>query len=131
MDPTAAADSVAALSLSEGQNSSNSQPPKAARSRGKAKAKGDKDSRISSNTKKNPPKPGPSQSTKLRGMDRDSPEVRVSKTISWLLRHGAQNEGLEMRKDGYVKVTDLVSQYLTHIHSPTKENVTASLLIQN
>jgi len=49
-----------------------------------------------------------SGSTKLRGMDRDSPEVRISKTLSWLLRHGAQGEGLHMRPDGYVKVIDLV-----------------------
>ncbi|KJA13724.1 hypothetical protein HYPSUDRAFT_151253 [Hypholoma sublateritium FD-334 SS-4] len=41
-------------------------------------------------------------------MDRDPPEVRVSKTISWLLRHGAQGEGLQMRADGYVKVVDLL-----------------------
>ena len=49
-------------------------------------------------------KPG----TKLRGQPRDSPDVRISKTLSWLLRHGAQHEGLKMRKDGYVKVDDLV-----------------------
>lgn len=55
------------------------------------------------------PKPNPSRSAKLRGMDKDPLEVRVSKTLSWLLRHGAQGEGLPMRKDGYVKVTDLVS----------------------
>jgi 2'-phosphotransferase len=49
-------------------------------------------------------KPG----TKLRGQVRDSPDVRISKTLSWLLRHGAQDEGLKMRTDGYVKVDDLV-----------------------
>lgn len=63
------------------------------------------------------PKPKPTKqggpanqkpSSKLRGLERDSPEVRVSKTLSWLLRHGAQSEGLSMRPDGYVKVTDLV-----------------------
>ncbi|KAF9558718.1 phosphotransferase KptA/Tpt1 [Agrocybe pediades] len=41
-------------------------------------------------------------------MEKDSPEVRISKTLSWLLRHGAQGEGLPMRPDGYVKVTDLL-----------------------
>ena len=46
---------------------------------------------------------------KLRGQDRDSPEVRISKTLSWLLRHGAQGEGLKIRPDGYVKVDDLVT----------------------
>jgi 2'-phosphotransferase len=34
--------------------------------------------------------------------------VRISKTLSWLLRHGAQGEGLKMRTDGYVKVDDLL-----------------------
>ncbi|KAJ3756189.1 phosphotransferase KptA/Tpt1, partial [Lentinula raphanica] len=34
--------------------------------------------------------------------------VRLSKTLSWLLRHGAQSEGLAMRPDGYVKVVDLL-----------------------
>ncbi len=62
-----------------------------------------------------PPKPdkekaGPSHSSeKLRGNPaRDSPEVRLSKTLSWILRHGAKGEGLAMRSDGCVKVTDLV-----------------------
>ena len=49
-------------------------------------------------------KPG----SRLRGQVGDPPEVRISKTLSWLLRHGAQVEGLKMRKDGYVKVDDLV-----------------------
>lgn len=48
------------------------------------------------------------QSSKQRGLPRDSPQVRLSKTVSWLLRHGAASEGLSMRPDGYVKVTDLV-----------------------
>ncbi|KAG5647162.1 hypothetical protein DXG03_001117 [Asterophora parasitica] len=47
-------------------------------------------------------------SGKLRGLERDSPEVRLSKSLSWLLRHGAKGEGLPMRPDGYVKVTDLL-----------------------
>lgn len=45
---------------------------------------------------------------KLRGQVRDSPDVRISKTLSWLLRHGAKGEGLKIRTDGYVKVDDLV-----------------------
>lgn len=49
-----------------------------------------------------------SQSGKLRGLEKDSPEVRLSKTLSWLLRHGAKSEGLSMRADGYVRVVDLV-----------------------
>ncbi|KAJ3729976.1 KptA family-domain-containing protein [Lentinula guzmanii] len=45
---------------------------------------------------------------KLRGLPKDSPAVRLSKTLSWLLRHGAQSEGLPMRPDGYVKVANLL-----------------------
>ena len=44
----------------------------------------------------------------LRGFQKDSPEVRLSKTLSWILRHGAKSEGLFMRSDGYVRVNDLV-----------------------
>ncbi|TFK25104.1 phosphotransferase KptA/Tpt1, partial [Coprinopsis marcescibilis] len=51
----------------------------------------------------------PSGGAKLRGMERDSPEVRVSKTLSWLLRHGAANEGLPIRKDGFIKVDDVLN----------------------
>lgn len=50
-------------------------------------------------------------SAKLRGLPKDDPEVRISKTLSWILRHGSESEGLAMRSDGYVRVTDLVSTY--------------------
>ncbi|KAI0319338.1 KptA family-domain-containing protein [Amylostereum chailletii] len=46
---------------------------------------------------------------KLRGHPKDSPDVRISKTLSWILRHGAKSEGLYMRPDGYVRVVDLLS----------------------
>ena len=48
-------------------------------------------------------------STKLRGRPNDSSDVRMSKTLSWVLRHGSQSEGLAMRPDGYVRVKELVS----------------------
>lgn len=32
--------------------------------------------------------------------------------MAWLLRHGAQKEGIEIRPDGFVKMTDLVSLVL-------------------
>lgn len=48
-------------------------------------------------------------SPKLRGNPRDDPRVRVSKSLSWLLRHGANNAGLYMRDDGYAKVLDVLS----------------------
>ncbi|KAK7048387.1 carbohydrate esterase family 16 protein [Favolaschia claudopus] len=56
------------------------------------------------------PRTNTQRSEKLRGNPaRDSPEVRLSKTLSWLLRHGAQSEGLPMRPDGYVLVVDLLA----------------------
>lgn len=48
------------------------------------------------------------QSAKLRGLPKDSVEVRISKTLSWLLRHGAQSQGLTVRPDGFIKVSDVV-----------------------
>lgn len=93
----AASNSLSGLSI-KGE-SSNTTPQQARKSKGKAKAQGG-----AAGQKKG----SPSTSTKLRGLDKDSPEVRISKTLSWLLRHGAQGEGLAMRKDGYVKVVDLV-----------------------
>ncbi|KAI8985531.1 KptA family-domain-containing protein [Trametes punicea] len=47
---------------------------------------------------------------KLRGLPKDSHEVRISKTLSWILRHGSQSEGLAMRPDGYVRVNDLLQR---------------------
>lgn len=35
-------------------------------------------------------------------------DIRISKKLSYLLRHGAEKEGLIMRKDGYCKVTDIL-----------------------
>jgi len=49
------------------------------------------------------------RSAKLRGLPKDSPQVRISKTLSWILRHGAQQEGLAMLPNGYVKVVDLLA----------------------
>jgi RNA:NAD 2'-phosphotransferase (TPT1/KptA family) len=34
--------------------------------------------------------------------------VRISKNLSWVLRHGALELGLAMRSDGFVKVEDLL-----------------------
>lgn len=45
---------------------------------------------------------------KTRGRREDTPEVRNSKTLSYILRHGAAKEGLKMRKDGFVRVDELV-----------------------
>ncbi|KAF7770691.1 hypothetical protein Agabi119p4_6665 [Agaricus bisporus var. burnettii] len=45
---------------------------------------------------------------KLRGTERDLPEVKLSKTLSWILRHGGAYEGLAMREDGFVYVSDIL-----------------------
>lgn len=36
-------------------------------------------------------------------------EVQVSRKVSWLLRHGASQEGLKLGKGGYVNVQEVVS----------------------
>jgi hypothetical protein len=40
-----------------------------------------------------------------RGPRGDSPTVRLSKALSWLLRHNAVSQGIAIRPDGYVKLT--------------------------
>lgn len=44
-------------------------------------------------------------------MPKDSPAVRDSKTLAWILRHGAKAEGIAMRPDGYVLVADLIQNH--------------------
>ena len=44
-----------------------------------------------------------------RGGRHNDPDVELSKTLSYILRHGAQREGLTIRNDGYVRLDDLVS----------------------
>ncbi|KAJ3293742.1 tRNA 2'-phosphotransferase 1 [Rhizoclosmatium sp. JEL0117] len=41
-------------------------------------------------------------------MSSRAPEVQFSKTLSFILRHGAVKEGIPMRSDGYVRVDDLL-----------------------
>ncbi|KAJ7069702.1 KptA family-domain-containing protein [Mycena amicta] len=64
---------------------------------------------VDNNTKQSSDTPPAKGSSKLRGLPKDSPEVKMSKTLSWILRHGAQSEGLAMRSDGFVKVADLLA----------------------
>ena len=45
-----------------------------------------------------------------RGRGNEDRETQVSKKLSWLLRHGAEKEGLELRKGGYVNLGDVVSR---------------------
>lgn len=39
----------------------------------------------------------------------DTPDVKASKALAYILRHGAEKEGLDMRGDGYIKLKDVVS----------------------
>ena len=60
---------------------------------------------------------------KLRGLRTDSHSVQLSKTLSWILRHGAKSEGLAMRADGYVKIDDLVrSASFDSIHADLRHH---------
>lgn len=38
----------------------------------------------------------------------DSPDVATSKTLAYILRHGAEKESLHIRSDGYIKLNDVV-----------------------
>ncbi len=45
-----------------------------------------------------------------RGKGDAGPDVQISKNLSWLLRHGAIKEGLNMRKDGFVKLDEILAK---------------------
>lgn len=44
-----------------------------------------------------------------RGRRDDDPNTKISKALSYTLRHGAEKEGLKLRGDGYANVAELVS----------------------
>ncbi|GEM07522.1 DUF1275 domain protein [Rhodotorula toruloides] len=45
-----------------------------------------------------------------RGRPTDDPDTRWSKTLSYILRHGAAKEGLKLREDGFVRVEELMKR---------------------
>ncbi|CAG8711975.1 14186_t:CDS:2, partial [Acaulospora morrowiae] len=47
-------------------------------------------------------------SSRSRDRRNDPPNVRLSKVLSYILRHSAQRDGLEIREDGYVKLEELM-----------------------
>ncbi|KAA8905730.1 phosphotransferase 1 [Sphaerosporella brunnea] len=47
--------------------------------------------------------------TKRRGGGPLTPDVRISKALSYTLRHGAEKEGLKLRSDGYANVSELLA----------------------
>lgn len=51
----------------------------------------------------------------------DSPDVAASKCLSYILRHGAEKEGLHIRSDGLVRLDDVVSCHRCKLgHGPAK-----------
>lgn len=58
----------------------------------------------------------------------DSPDVRLSKSLSWILRHGAQKEGIPIRPDGYISLSVLMkhnkfrNSKITDIDRVVREN---------
>jgi len=48
----------------------------------------------------------------------DSPDVAASKTLAYILRHGAEKEMLEMRSDGYLKLNEVVRYTSLALCSP-------------
>ncbi|KAH9975823.1 KptA family-domain-containing protein [Lactifluus volemus] len=65
----------------------------------------------------------------LRGLPTDSPQVRLSKSISWILRHGAKSEGIYMRPDGYVRITDLLAS--SRLSSYTLDLAALQSIVEN
>lgn len=64
----------------------------------------------------------PNRKTKqVRGRRDDTPEVRLSKTLSYALRHGAEELKLNMRPSGYVELNELLA--LPLFRSFTREQV--------
>jgi hypothetical protein len=45
----------------------------------------------------------------------DSPDVATSKTLAYILRHGAEKESLHIRTDGYIKLDDVVSAFYKQV----------------
>jgi len=43
-----------------------------------------------------------------QGRREDNPTVALSKQLSWILRHGLEKSGLQVRTDGYVKLDELI-----------------------
>ncbi|WVQ75094.1 hypothetical protein IAR50_004703 [Cryptococcus sp. DSM 104548] len=53
----------------------------------------------------------------------ETPEVRNSKTLAYILRHGAEKEGLHIRQDGFIKLADVLAR-------PKMKGVDRDMVIQ-
>lgn len=83
-------DSVASTSKAVASEASTSRPAKSAGTDKSSKAAG-----------KRP----------QHGRRDDPPDVRISKALSYILRHGAAKESLTMRPDGFIRVDELVCPF--------------------
>ncbi|KAJ1553935.1 tRNA 2'-phosphotransferase 1 [Nowakowskiella sp. JEL0078] len=54
-----------------------------------------------------------------RSQRNENPDVKLSKMLSYILRHGAQKEGIPISQDGFVEVNDLLKH-------PKFQNITFS-----
>ena len=57
-----------------------------------------------------------------------SREVQVSKKISWLLRHGAEKEGLKLGAGGYALVSEVVSLNIVTFHRLSQKACSPKIL---
>ncbi|KAI7964822.1 hypothetical protein MJO29_002920 [Puccinia striiformis f. sp. tritici] len=57
-----------------------------------------------------PTNPTNNKLKKTKGKPADSPDVTLSKTLSYILRHGAINEKLEIRADGFIRLDELLKR---------------------
>ncbi|KAJ8095060.1 tRNA 2'-phosphotransferase [Marasmius tenuissimus] len=64
--------------------------------------------RTAHTNQKKPEHPSGGERPNLPTRKQAESRLRVSKTMSWLLRHAAEREGLPVRSDGYVRVRDLL-----------------------
>lgn len=53
-----------------------------------------------------------------RGKPNKGRDVTVSKALSYLLRHAAEKEGLEMNAQGYANVQDVVRLFVLYLSIP-------------
>ncbi|WFD21105.1 2'-phosphotransferase [Malassezia caprae] len=82
-------------------------PGDAARTREQAK-QWKKERKLLAQKKAQAPQDAPR--AKAQGRVADPPDVQLSKTLSYILRHGTQKEHLEVRADGYVRLDAVLAR---------------------
>ena len=69
-----------------------------------------------------PPNPDPLPERAQKGNDKNTQKA-LSKAICQILRHTANNGGLDMRPDGYVLLKDLMQVPAVKKHKPTEKDI--------